>query len=84
MPFTKKALISNNYKGGFSSSSASVGSVFGGGDSKDACIIGEVISDYPGKVFMQTRIGGTRIVDMLAGEQLPRIWESKEQGIFYE
>ena len=39
----------------------------------DACIIGEVISDNPGRVFMQTRIGGRRIVDMLAGEQLPRI-----------
>jgi len=40
---------------------------------KDACIIGEVVSDYPRKVFMQTRIGGTRIVDMLTHEQLPRI-----------
>jgi len=40
---------------------------------KDACIIGEVISDNPGNVFMQTRIGGIRIVDMLTGEQLPRI-----------
>jgi len=40
---------------------------------KDACIIGEVISDNPGNVFMQTRIGGSRIVDMLTGEQLPRI-----------
>lgn len=40
---------------------------------KDACIIGEVISDHPGKVFMKTAIGGTRIVDMLSGEQLPRI-----------
>ncbi len=39
----------------------------------DACIIGEVIADHPGKVFMQTRIGGHRIVDMLTGEQLPRI-----------
>ena len=39
----------------------------------DACVIGEVISDYPRKVLMQTRIGGTRIVDMLTGEQLPRI-----------
>jgi hydrogenase expression/formation protein HypE len=29
--------------------------------------------DYPGKVFLKTRIGGKRIVDMLAGEQLPRI-----------
>ncbi len=40
---------------------------------KDACIIGEVIADHPGMVIMQTRIGGTRIVDMLTGEQLPRI-----------
>lgn len=40
---------------------------------KDACLIGEVISDHPGKVFMQTRIRGTRMVDMLTGEQLPRI-----------
>ena len=40
---------------------------------KDACIIGEVISDNPGSVFMQTSIGGTRIVEMLTGEQLPRI-----------
>lgn len=40
---------------------------------RDSCIIGEVVSDSPGKVFMQTRIGGSRIVDMLTGEQLPRI-----------
>ena len=40
---------------------------------RDACIIGEVISDNPGRVFMQTRIGGKRIVDMLTGEQVPRI-----------
>ncbi len=40
---------------------------------KNACIIGEVVTDYPGKVFMKTRIGGTRIVDMLTGDQLPRI-----------
>ncbi|MEZ4526330.1 MAG: hydrogenase expression/formation protein HypE [Desulfobacterales bacterium] len=40
---------------------------------KDACFIGEVIADHPGKVFLQTRIGGTRMVDMLTGEQLPRI-----------
>jgi len=40
---------------------------------QDACIIGEVVSDHPGQVFMQTRIGGQRIVDMLTGEQLPRI-----------
>ncbi|MBW2645140.1 MAG: hydrogenase expression/formation protein HypE [Deltaproteobacteria bacterium] len=40
---------------------------------KDASIIGEVDADSPGKVFMKTTIGGTRIVDMLTGEQLPRI-----------
>lgn len=40
---------------------------------KDACIIGEITEDNPGKVLMKTTIGGTRIVDMLTGEQLPRI-----------
>lgn len=40
---------------------------------KDACVIGEVTDDHPGRVFMRTRIGGERIVDMLTGEQLPRI-----------
>ncbi len=40
---------------------------------KNAAIIGEVVADYPGQVFLETRIGGTRIVDMLTGEQLPRI-----------
>ena len=40
---------------------------------KDACIVGEVVAENPGQVFMETRIGGLRIVDMLAGEQLPRI-----------
>ena len=40
---------------------------------KDAAVIGKVVTDYSGKVFMNTRIGGKRIVDMLAGEQLPRI-----------
>lgn len=40
---------------------------------KEACIIGEVVSGHPGKVLMTTAIGGTRFVDMLSGEQLPRI-----------
>lgn len=40
---------------------------------EDAAIIGEVIPDIPGRVIMQTRIGGTRIIDMLTGDQLPRI-----------
>ncbi|MFW5752232.1 MAG: AIR synthase-related protein, partial [bacterium] len=40
---------------------------------KDASIIGSVTSENPRKVLMRTTIGGSRIVDMLAGEQLPRI-----------
>jgi hydrogenase expression/formation protein HypE len=38
-----------------------------------ACIIGEVKREPQGIVSMATAFGGTRIVDMLAGEQLPRI-----------
>ncbi len=40
---------------------------------KKAVVIGEVVEDHPGKIVLQTRIGGERIVDMLTGEQLPRI-----------
>jgi hydrogenase expression/formation protein HypE len=39
----------------------------------DAAIVGEVIADPNRFVRMATRIGGERIVDWLAGEQLPRI-----------
>ncbi|MCF6154318.1 MAG: hydrogenase expression/formation protein HypE [Candidatus Brocadia sp.] len=40
---------------------------------KDAEIIGEVVGDSHGKVCLKTVIGGTRIIDMLVGDQLPRI-----------
>jgi len=40
---------------------------------RDAVDIGEVVPGHPGRVFMRSRIGGTRVVDMLSGEQLPRI-----------
>ncbi len=40
---------------------------------RDARIIGEITTTSAGKVFMETEIGGTRILDMLTGEQLPRI-----------
>jgi hydrogenase expression/formation protein HypE len=40
---------------------------------RDACIIGEITQDHAGMVIMKTTIGGTRIVDRLSGEQLPRI-----------
>ncbi len=38
-----------------------------------AAIIGEVVAESNGRVIMQTAIGGTRAIEMLAGEQLPRI-----------
>lgn len=40
---------------------------------REACIIGEVKAEPPGIVVMHTAFGGTRIVDLLVGEQLPRI-----------
>ncbi len=40
---------------------------------EEAVIIGEVREDTRGRVLMKTAIGTTRIVDMLAGEMLPRI-----------
>lgn len=42
----------------------------------DAAIIGKVGEAQPDrgpKVFLRTAFGGTRILDMLVGEQLPRI-----------
>jgi hydrogenase expression/formation protein HypE len=40
---------------------------------KRAAIIGEVKENPKNMVLLKTSIGGTRIVDMLSGEQLPRI-----------
>ena len=40
---------------------------------RHAQIIGAVSESYPGLVTMRTLFGTTRIVDMLAGDQLPRI-----------
>lgn len=40
---------------------------------RDAAIIGEVVADHPEIVLMRSPIGGKRVVQMLAGEQLPRI-----------
>jgi hydrogenase expression/formation protein HypE len=40
---------------------------------KESVIIGEAISDHPGRVLMKTRLGSSRIIDMLSGELLPRI-----------
>jgi hydrogenase expression/formation protein HypE len=40
---------------------------------KDAAIIGRVVKEHPGMVISHTSIGGRRIVDVPAGELLPRI-----------
>ena len=40
---------------------------------REAALIGEVVPDHAGFVTMNTRVGGRRVVDMLSGEQLPRI-----------
>lgn len=40
---------------------------------KDAVAIGEVVDAHPGTVLLRSRVGGFRVVDMLSGEQLPRI-----------
>jgi hydrogenase expression/formation protein HypE len=39
----------------------------------DAAIIGELAADPPGFVLLETALGGSRIVDMLVGDPLPRI-----------
>jgi len=39
----------------------------------DAQMIGEVRDEHPGKVILETPIGGHRLLDMLEGAQLPRI-----------
>jgi hydrogenase expression/formation protein HypE len=38
-----------------------------------SAVIGEIVAEHAGMVVMKTRVGGTRVVGMLAGEQLPRI-----------
>lgn len=40
---------------------------------QESAVIGDVVAEPPGRVLMKTTVGGFRIVEMLAGEQLPRI-----------
>ncbi len=39
----------------------------------DAALIGTVVAEHPGRALMKTTIGGSRIIDLPLGEQLPRI-----------
>ena len=40
---------------------------------QDAAIICDVVEAHRGMVLMKTQIGGTRVLDVMFGEQLPRI-----------
>jgi len=40
---------------------------------QEAAIIGRVVADHPGIVVARTSVGGSRVVDLPAGELLPRI-----------
>ena len=42
-------------------------------EGRDSVIIGEVVEAPKGRVILKTSFGGARIVDMMVGEQLPRI-----------
>jgi hydrogenase expression/formation protein HypE len=42
-------------------------------EGRDARVVGEVVEDTARLVVLNTTVGGRRIVDMLPGEQLPRI-----------
>jgi hydrogenase expression/formation protein HypE len=40
---------------------------------QDAAMIGRVVAEHPGMVVARTSVGGSRVVDLPAGELLPRI-----------
>jgi len=40
---------------------------------REAAIIGQAVEEHTGTVVLRSRVGGRRVVDMLSGEQLPRI-----------
>lgn len=42
-------------------------------EGENAAIIGEIVATHPHQVVMTSKIGGKRVVNMLVGEQLPRI-----------
>ena len=39
----------------------------------EAAIVGRVVTAHPGMVVLRTVLGTTRVVDLLPGDQLPRI-----------
>jgi hydrogenase expression/formation protein HypE len=55
------------------SAAAAVGALRAHPLGAEAAVIGEVVADQPGIVRLKTTFGGTRIVDLLVGDPLPRI-----------
>ena len=43
------------------------------GAGEGAVAVGRVVAEHPGMVVLRTGVGGSRVVDMLPGDQLPRI-----------
>jgi hydrogenase expression/formation protein HypE len=39
----------------------------------EARVVGRAVEEHPGMVVLRTGLGGTRVVDLLPGDQLPRI-----------
>jgi hydrogenase expression/formation protein HypE len=39
----------------------------------EPAVIGAVTADHPGVVELRNALGGSRIIDLLSGEQMPRI-----------
>lgn len=42
-------------------------------EGKESCVIGRITGEFPGKAYIDTAIGGKRILPLLIEEQLPRI-----------
>ena len=42
-------------------------------EGRDAAIIGEITTEFPGRAWLATRVGGRRLLPLLTEEQLPRI-----------
>ena len=40
---------------------------------KKAAVVGEITDEHPGKAWLETSVGGKRMIEMLSGQQLPRI-----------
>jgi hydrogenase expression/formation protein HypE len=40
---------------------------------REAALVGRAVSHHPGLVVLRTALGGSRVVDLLPGDQLPRI-----------